>query len=485
MKIYNSSTRKLEEFKVAEGGEVNMYLCGPTVYDLAHLGHGRSAVNFDLMRKYLSYKGYKVNFVSNYTDIDDKMIKRAAEKNISVEKLAGEIIPEYIADYSALGVDLDYIKPKATDYIDQMKEMINSLAAKDIAYKLEDGWYFDIKKFPEYGQLSGQNLDDLKAGARIDLVEGKRNPQDFVLWKFKKAGEPFWEDEYLGAGRPGWHIECSAMIRQVFNGKDIEIHGGGEDLKFPHHECEIAQSKSCFSGEFVKYWVHNAFVMVNNEKMSKSLNNFTTLRELFKTVDPQVLRFFYLQHHYRHPIDFHDAALEQAKNSLSRFWNFYETMKLCTEFAVENSDLRSYLDLCDEKINFHLSDNFETGKVLTELYGLISHISVGEKLKNISKNDWQMLMEFWKKWDVVLGFLIPKNEAILVNEALAKYDHSAVKKMIADFQGDRNDLKWLVASRLAARAEKNFSASDEIRDFLNSKDMLLEDSKNGTIVKFL
>jgi cysteinyl-tRNA synthetase len=313
MKIYNSSTRKLEEFKVAEGGEVNMYLCGPTVYDLAHLGHGRSAVNFDLMRKYLSYKGYKVNFVSNYTDIDDKMIKRAAEKNISVEKLAGEIIPEYIADYSALGVDLDYIKPKATDYIDQMKEMINSLAAKDIAYKLEDGWYFDIKKFPEYGQLSGQNLDDLKAGARIDLVEGKRNPQDFVLWKFKKAGEPFWEDEYLGAGRPGWHIECSAMIRQVFNGKDIEIHGGGEDLKFPHHECEIAQSKSCFSGEFVKYWVHNAFVMVNNEKMSKSLNNFTTLRELFKTVDPQVLRFFYLQHHYRHPIDFHDAALEQAK----------------------------------------------------------------------------------------------------------------------------------------------------------------------------
>lgn len=482
MKIYNSLSRKLEEWDLKLGQEIKMYLCGPTVYDLAHLGHGFSAVSFDMMRKYLSYRGYKTKFVSNYTDIDDKLINRAAEKGIKVAELAELIIPEYVHDYRTLGVADADVKPKATEYVAKMIEMIKDLAARDIAYKLEDGWYFDIKKFPDYGKLSGQNLDDLKAGARIEMVEGKRNPQDFVLWKLKKPGEPSWHDNQLGEGRPGWHIECSAMIEEVFGGEMIDIHGGGEDLRFPHHEGEIAQSESCFKHKFVKFWVHNAFVMVNNEKMSKSLNNFTTLRELFKTVSPLVIRFFYLQNHYRSPIDFHDQALEQARNGLDRLWNFYEKIKLLKteEGGVEISE---EINLVKENIIKFMDEDFESGKALTEIYNLVGKANGLLVKRNLSERGRTEILEFWSEMNSFLGYLIPAKSALIVSED-TEMKMDEWEKLLDQEKLEEKDITHLVWVRMQSKKNRDFGSADKIRDFLKEKKIILEDGKGITTVKF-
>ncbi|MGL5831262.1 MAG: cysteine--tRNA ligase [Candidatus Altimarinota bacterium] len=482
MKIYNSLSKKLEVWDLQTGQEIKMYLCGPTVYDLPHLGHGRSAVSFDLMRKYFVYRGFKTKFVSNYTDIEDKMIARAAEKGISVPELADLIIPEYMRDYNALGVADADVKPRATEYVAKMIEMIKSLAAKDIAYKLADGWYFDIKKFPDYGKLSGQNLDDLKAGARIDLVEGKRNPQDFVLWKFKKDGEPAWDDKELGEGRPGWHIECSAMIEEVFDGEMIDIHGGGEDLRFPHHECEIAQSESCFKHGFVKFWVHNAFVMVNNEKMSKSLNNFTTLRELFKTVSPMIVRFFYLQNHYRSPLDFHDQALEQAKNGLDRVWNFYERIDLLQveEGGVEISE---ELNSARENIIKLMDEDFESGKVLTVIYELIGKVNGLLIGRNLSEKGKKGLLDFWSEMNGFLGYLVPEKKALVVHED-EDLQLEGWGKLLDETDLKEGEIRQLVWVRMQSKKNRDFAAADKIREFLKNRKIILEDGKGITTVKF-
>lgn len=483
MKIFNSLGKQLEswDFKVNE--EIKIYLCGPTVYDLPHLGHGRSVVGFDLIRKYLEYRGYKVKFVSNYTDIEDKMINRAAEKGITVEQLADLIIPEYVQDYAALGVAEPNVKPRATEYIGKILEMIKELAAKDVAYKLADGWYFDIKKFPEYGRLSGQNLDDLKAGARVDLVEGKRNPQDFVLWKFKKEGEPAWDDEMIGAGRPGWHIECSAMIEEVFNGEIIDIHGGGEDLRFPHHECEIAQSESCFKHGFVKFWVHNAFVMVNNEKMSKSLNNFTTLRELYKTVSPMLVRFFYLQNHYRSPIDFHDAALEQARNGLDRIWNFYERINLMNA-SVSGIEFTNEIAEARENIIKLMDEDFECGKALTEIYDFIGKINSSlTEMNALSEKGKLEVLKFWDEMNGFLGYLVPAKKALVVEEN-AEMMMDGWEKLLEQKELNENEIVKLVWVRMQSKKNKDFGAADKIRSFLKDQKIVLEDSRGVTTVKF-
>jgi cysteinyl-tRNA synthetase len=482
MKIYNSLSKKLEQWDLIAGQEIKMYLCGPTVYDLAHLGHGFSAVSFDLMRKYLSYRGYKTKFVSNYTDIDDKLINRAAEKGISVAELAELIIPEYVHDYKTLGIAEPDVKPKATEYVAKMIEMIKDLASRDIAYKLVDGWYFDIKKFPEYGKLSGQNLDDLKAGARIDLVEGKRNPQDFVLWKLKKPGEPSWQDSQLGEGRPGWHIECSAMIEEVFGGEMIDIHGGGEDLRFPHHEGEIAQSESCFKHKFVRFWVHNAFVMVNNEKMSKSLNNFTTLRELFKTISPLVIRFFYLQNHYRSPIDFHDQALEQARNGLERVWNFYERISLLKSEA-SGVELNEEIEQTRENIIKFMDNDFESGKALTEIFGFIGKVNGLLEKRNLSELGREKILKFWREINEFLGYLIPTKSALVVNEN-SEHVLEGWEKLLNQEILKENEVSRLVWVRMQLKKTRDFTNSDKIRDFLKNRGVILEDSSGQTTIKF-
>jgi cysteinyl-tRNA synthetase len=326
MKIFNSKSGKKEIFESIENDKVGIYVCGPTVYDSPHLGHGRSAVSFDVIRRYFLYKGYSVKFVSNYTDVDDKMINRANEEGVSIKELADRVIVEYQKDYEDLGIMPPDVQPKATDHIEEVIDIVSRLESEGVTYMLEDGVYFDVSKYPDYGKFSSQNIEDLQMGARVEVKEAKRNPQDFVLWKLKKEGEPFWASPW-GDGRPGWHIECSAMSFRHL-GEKFDIHGGGLDLKFPHHECEVAQSLSCFGEEsFARYWMHNGFIQVDNEKMSKSLGNFFSLKDIFKKYDPKVVRFMFLQTHYRNPINFSDVLLEQAGAGLDRLHGFVRSLR--------------------------------------------------------------------------------------------------------------------------------------------------------------
>ncbi|MDP2624980.1 MAG: cysteine--tRNA ligase, partial [Candidatus Peregrinibacteria bacterium] len=320
--VYNTLTNQKEGFKPIQEGKVDMYLCGPTVYDNGHLGHGRSAVAFDIIRRYLEYvyREENVTFVTNYTDIDDKMINRANEEGITVKELADRIIPEYEKDYGSLGVKPPTIQTLATEYVDQMIEIVEKLIKEEYAYELEDGVYFEVEKFKEYGKLSNQKREELQAGSRIDKNDNKRHPHDFVLWKKEKPGEPSWDSPW-GKGRPGWHIECSAMSYSNL-GQPFDIHGGGQDLTFPHHECEIAQSEAAYGVQFCNVWLHNGFITVDKEKMSKSLGNFFTLKDIFKKYDPRAVRYFFLTSHYRSPIEFSDQQLEQAKNTLDRIRDF-------------------------------------------------------------------------------------------------------------------------------------------------------------------
>ncbi|QQR54955.1 cysteine--tRNA ligase [Candidatus Peregrinibacteria bacterium] len=321
IQFYDSLKGEKVAFKKKPGEKVGIYVCGPTVYDFAHLGHGRSAVAFDVIRRFLEFSGYEVVFTFNTTDIDDKMIDRAAKESIRVDELAERIIPEYKADYGALGVKAPTHNPRATEFVPQMISIIQTLEKKGCTYVLEDGVYFDITTFPAYGKLSHQKLEELNAGARVEERKDKRNHQDFVLWKFKKEGEPFWKSPW-GDGRPGWHIECSAMSSTLL-GDHFDIHGGGLDLKFPHHECELAQSEAASGELLADIWMHNGYITVDSEKMSKSLGNFFTLKEIFKSYHPRVVRFFLLGTHYRSPIEYSIEMLEQARSALKGMDEFY------------------------------------------------------------------------------------------------------------------------------------------------------------------
>ncbi len=327
IQIYDSLRGEKTPLDKEPGEKIRMYVCGPTVYDHAHLGHGRSAVAFDVVRRFLEYAGYPVDFCFNTTDIEDKMIDRAEKEGITVAQLAEKIIPEYKLDYAALGVKPPTFNPRATEFVEPMVEIIKKLEEKGHAYPLSDGIYYDISTFPEYGKLSHQKMEELEAGAstRMEERSDKRHFQDFVLWKFKKAGEPFWPSPW-GDGRPGWHIECSAMSSELL-GETFDIHGGGLDLKFPHHECEIAQSEAANEKPFAKLWMHNGYITVNEEKMSKSLGNFFTLKDIFKNYHPRVVRFFLLGTHYRSPIEYSTEMLDQARNTLRNLDEFYLSHK--------------------------------------------------------------------------------------------------------------------------------------------------------------
>ena len=309
LKLYNTLTRKKEIFKSIKKNSVGIYVCGPTIYDYAHLGHGRSAINFDVIRRYFIYKGYKVNFIFNYTDIDDKIINRANEKGITIKELTSKFTKIYEKDNKKLNIIHPTKKPKPTEHIKGIIELIKKIEKNNYTYQLEDGLYFDISKFKNYGKLSHQNIENLKAGARVKEDEKKKNHQDFVLWKLSKHGEPSWPSPW-GKGRPGWHIECSTMSTEYL-GKTLDIHGGGEDLIFPHHENEVAQSEAATGKKFANYWMHNGFIKVDKEKMSKSLGNFTTLRDIFKKFNPIIVRYMILSKHYRAPIDFSEKNLKQ------------------------------------------------------------------------------------------------------------------------------------------------------------------------------
>lgn len=459
MKIFDSKAGKKVEFEPIEKGKVKMYVCGPTVYDSAHLGHGRSAVSFDVIRRYFLYKKYEVTYVSNYTDIDDKMINRAKEKGIEVSELADLVIPEYERDYGALGVMVPDVQPKATEYISEMVELIEKLDAKGFTYVLDDGVYFDVTKFPNYGKFSGQNLEELQMGARVDVKETKRNPQDFVLWKFKKDGEPSWPSPW-GDGRPGWHIECSAMSYKNL-GRSFDIHGGGLDLKFPHHECEVAQSLACFGdGTFAKYWMHNGFINVDNEKMSKSLGNFFTLKDIFKEYDPVIVRFMFLQTHYRNPVNFSNVLLDQAKAGLQRVHDFVRRLKLIGEDeGIISDSVRALVEKAKTDFDSFMSDDFDTSGALGILFDLIRQLNVLLDDSLILKSDAKFLLEAFEGFDEVVGVIFYEESSLEEHEQL------------------------LIDQREKARSEKDFGRADKLRDQLLELGIVIEDTPKGTIWK--
>jgi len=460
MHLYNTLNAEKEPLQPLKGKKLGMYLCGPTVYDFAHLGHGRSAVSFDVIRRYLIYKGYDVMFVSNYTDIDDKMINRAEIMKISVKELADRIIPEYVADYAALGIMVPDVLPKATEHVEQMIDLIKKLEKKGAAYVLDDGVYFDITKFPEYGKLSKQDLEALKSGVRVEVKESKRNPQDFVLWKFSKPGEPEWDSPW-GSGRPGWHIECSAMSRQYL-GDSFDIHGGGADLTFPHHECEIAQSECALDKPFAKYWLHNGFIQINNEKMSKSLGNFFLLRDVFAKFPPQAVRYLFLQTHYRSPIEFTDDLLAQAKNSLARLHDFMTRLR---NYESEDAnkpqkDFDDYILDTQKRFEDAMNDDFETPQALAAVFDFVKEMNKKIDAKTLTRDSKEKAMTFLMRLDTVLG--------ILVSTQSEEVDH---------------EIMSLIVERENVRKNKDWQASDRIRDELLKKGIQLEDTPQGTVWK--
>ncbi len=457
IRVFNSLSREKEEFIPQREGIVTMYVCGPTVYDRGHLGHGRSAVVFDVIRRYFRYRGFQVNYVSNYTDIDDKMITRAAERGISVAELTEEIIPLYKEDFAELRILPADVHPKATEYVDPMIELIAVLEKKGATYVISDGVYFDVSRFDGYGKLSGQNLEELQAGARVAVKEEKRNQQDFVLWKFEKPGEPAWDSPW-GRGRPGWHIECSAMVKTVL-GQPIDIHGGGLDLTFPHHECEIAQSELAYGEPFARYWMHNGFVNIDKEKMSKSLNNFITLRESFKSYPGRVIRFLYLLTHYRSPLDFSADLLDQAKGGLARIDQF---LGLLGHYKPgdANAGVAGRLEEEEKVFQVFLDNDFDVSGALGVVFRVVTDMNDAMQKKLLSGRDVQLVRDWMSRVDSILA--------------------------VAPDADDREvdpEIDALIQERETARKARDFARSDEIRDMLKVRGIVLEDTPDGVMWK--
>ncbi len=433
LKLYNTLTRKRETFKSIKKGEVGIYVCGPTVNGVPHLGHARSQITFDVLRRYLIYSNYKVKFVSNITDIDDKIINKANELGIDIKELTRKNLLEHLQDYSALGVMKPDFQPKATEYVKQMIELIKLLDSKGYAYVGDDGVYFDISKFKKYGKLSGQKIENLQMGKRI---AGKSN-HDFVLWKFSKEGEPSWNSPW-GKGRPGWHIECSAMSNSIL-GMPFDIHGGGQDLIFPHHEDEIAQSEAGYGTKFANYWVHNGMVNVDKIKMSKSLGNFKTIKDLLKEYSGEIIRYFVISNHYRKPVDFSRKTLENAKVAYQRLKNIISELE---EDKVAN---KIYLKAFEDAMN----DDLNTPKALQVLWKLVRDKNAKGKYSTI------------KKMDEVLGLKLLEKEEI----------------------GVPDDILEIVKLREVARAKKDWKESDALREVLKKEGYLVDDTDEGSKVK--
>lgn len=463
MKIFNTLTRRKEEFVPLEEGKVRMYVCGPTVYNLIHIGNARPMIIFDTARRYMEYKGYEVNFVSNFTDVDDKIIKKAIEEGVSADEVSSRYIAECKKDMAGMNVLPATTHPQATREIDGMIEMIGTLIEKGYAYVAADGTvYFRVKKFKEYGKLSHKNLDDLQSGFRSLQVSGedqKEDPMDFVLWKPKKEGEPYWTSPWCN-GRPGWHIECSVMAKKYL-GEEIDIHAGGEDLIFPHHENEIAQSECCNGKIFARYWMHNGFLNIDNHKMSKSLGNFRTVREIGQQYDLQVLRFFMLNAHYRSPLNFSADLMEASKNALERIVEAVSRLKdriaaSSTETAGEEEKaLLGEAENFTAKFEEAMDDDFNTADALAAVFELVKFANTNVT-ENSSKEFASALFEQIVKLCDVLGLIVEKKEEILDKE-----------------------IEELIAKRQEARKAKDFTKADEIRNLLLEKGIILKDTREG------
>lgn len=458
MKLYNSLTRKKEEFKSINEGIVTMYNCGPTVYNFIHVGNARPLVIFDTLRRYFVYKGYDVKFVVNFTDIDDKLINKAKEENITVKEVADRYIEAFKEDAEALNIyEYNTVHPKATDYISQMVTFIEALEEKGAAYAKDGNVYFSIDSAKNYGKLSKKNIDELVSGARIEVNEDKKNPMDFVLWKKEKPGEPSWDSPW-GKGRPGWHIECSVMAKAIL-GETIDIHSGGEDLQFPHHENEIAQSETLSGKPFANFWLHNGMLNVDNQKMSKSLGNFFTLKEIAEEYDMEVLRFFMLSAHYRNPINFSREVMDQTKNGLERLYNSKKNLEFILEKDLTpnaDTDKQNMEKIDGFRAQFEesMDDDLNTADGVAALFELVKFAN-----SEIDENSSRFVVEYayrtMMKLAKVLGILIKKDE-LLEEEILS-----------------------LIEQRTNARKDRDFKRADEIRDELKEKGIVLEDTKDG------
>ena len=463
MKLFNTMSRRKEEFVPLEEGKVRMYVCGPTVYNLIHIGNARPMIIFDTVRRYLEYKGYEVNYVSNFTDVDDKIIKKAIEEGVSAEEISQRYIAECKKDMAGMNVKPATTHPLATQEIDGMIDMIQTLIDKGYAYPVADGTvYFRVKKFKEYGKLSHKNLDDLQSGFRSLQVSGedqKEDPLDFVLWKPKKEGEPFWKSPWCD-GRPGWHIECSVMSKKYL-GEEIDIHAGGEDLVFPHHENEIAQSECCNGVPFAKYWMHNAFLNIDNRKMSKSLGNFRTVREIGEQYDLQVLRFFMLNAHYRSPLNFSADLMESSKNALERITEAAARLRDRQAATTVQEATEDEKKLMQEETAFvtkfeeSMDDDFNTADALAAVFELVKFANTNVQ-EGSSKEFAGHTLEVMTKLCDVLGLTLEKKEEILDEE-----------------------IENLIAERQAARKAKDFARADEIRCLLLDKGIELKDTREG------
>lgn len=457
MKILNTLTRRKEEFKPINEGKVGIYVCGPTVYDYIHIGNARPMIVFDTLRRYLEYKGYEVNYVSNFTDVDDKIIKRANAEGVDASVISERYIAEVKKDMAALNVREATTHPKATEEIPDMIEMVKTLIEKDYAYEVNGTVYFRTRKFKDYGKLSKKNIDDLRSGNRDLLVSGideKEDPLDFVLWKPKKEGEPSWPSPW-GDGRPGWHLECSVMSKKYI-GDVIDIHAGGEDLIFPHHENEIAQSEAANGTEFARYWMHNGFLKINNEKMSKSLGNFFTVREIAEKYPLQVIRFFMLSAHYRSPLNFSAELVEASKNGLERILTAVDRLKSINGIDGDvDKSVADEMDAFVKKYEDAMDDDLNTADAISVIFELVKYANVNVTEES-SKATVELVLNTIEKLCDILGIITEKKEEIL-----------------------DSDIEALIEERQAARKAKNYARADEIRDQLSSMGIILEDTREG------
>ena len=487
MRFYNTMSNKIEEFKTIEDGKVKMYVCGPTVYNYIHLGNARPIIVFDTLARYFKYRGYDVTYIQNFTDVDDKIIKRSNEEGISVEQVTEKYIEGFFEDIEPLNISDDIIRPKVTENIPEIIEIIKKLINEGFAYEKDGNVFFEVKKFEEYGHLSNQKIDELEIGARVNVMEEKNNPLDFALWKRKKEGEPYWDSPW-GQGRPGWHIECSAMARKYL-GDTFDIHGGGQDLIFPHHENEIAQSRCAYHGNFANYWLHNGFIQVNGDKMSKSLGNFFLLREILGKFPGNVVRLFILGTHYRKPINFSMDNIEDSRKTLK---NIVTAMKGFSEIIEKFSDKVSH----KEEISDNTVNNGENNSIN----------EFREKVDELDRQFIEAMDEDMNTPQALAAIFdqLKETKKFSVNvsnkeetEAL-KYSYNSLKKKIEDVLGivinveeksgnlKNNDkltgnlIELLIKLRADARKEKNFKLSDEIRDNLKELGIEIQDNKDGT-----
>lgn len=486
LRVYNTMTGKKEEFIPLHDRKIGMYACGVTVYDLCHIGHARSAIVFDAIYRYLKYRGYEVTFVRNFTDIDDKIIKRANDQGVDCKAIAEKYIDEFNVDMGRFGLEKPEFEPKATEHISEMIKLISTLVEKGYAYQSGGDVFFSVEKFKEYGKLSKRNLEEMQAGARVGIDEKKQNPLDFALWKASKPGEPFWESPW-GKGRPGWHIECSVMS-QKYLGETLDIHGGGKDLIFPHHENEIAQSEAATGKPFARYWIHNGFVNINKEKMSKSLGNILTLKEIFKDWHPEAIRLFLLSSHYRSPVDFSFDGLSEVKSALDRFYATLGTIQeelkgpSSSQKKIESStikDSRQILESFQARFEEAMDDDFNTAQALGYFFDLQRHLN---SLLDISKKQraeeiLAMLKEgseYFTRFGSIFGLFQgdPKN-----------YLNEQKKEGLRRLNLAEGEILKLIDERNLARKEKNWKRADEIRNDLLSKGIVLEDTPAETIWK--